>query len=101
MCAYWEGRFGREGKIWGMTPSVTAVYACEHFRREGVRNVLVPGAGYGRNALVFARAGFTVTGVEISAEAIKLAEETGIRFIPGSFLDVPLTGAIVRRHLLL
>jgi SAM-dependent methyltransferase len=91
MGAYWDGRFGREGKIWGMTPSVTAVYACERFRREGVRNVLVPGAGYGRNALPFARAGFAVTGVEISAEAIKLAEGTGIKLIEGSFLDVPVT----------
>jgi SAM-dependent methyltransferase len=91
MCAYWDGRFGREGKIWGMTPSVTAVYACERFRQHGIRNVLVPGAGYGRNALLFARAGFAVTGVEISAEAIKLAEGQGIELVQGSFLDVPVT----------
>jgi SAM-dependent methyltransferase len=90
MGAYWDDRFGREGKIWGMTPSVTAVYACEHFRRQDVRSVLVPGAGYGRNALLFARAGFAVTGVEVSAEAIKLAEGTGIDFVRGSFLDVPV-----------
>jgi SAM-dependent methyltransferase len=90
MCAYWDGRFGREGKIWGMTPSVTAVYACERFRRHGVRSVLVPGAGYGRNALLFARAGMAVTGVEISAEAIKIAEGKDIMYIHGSFLDVPL-----------
>jgi SAM-dependent methyltransferase len=91
MGAYWDGRFGREGKIWGMSPSVTAVYACERFRRHGVRSVLVPGAGYGRNALLFARAGFVVTGVEISAEAIKLGEGIGVRLIQGSFLDVPVT----------
>jgi SAM-dependent methyltransferase len=90
MGAYWDGRFGREGKIWGMTPSVTAAYACRSFRREGVRSVLVPGTGYGRNALLFARAGMAVTGIEISAEAIKLAEGTGINIIEGSFLDVPL-----------
>ena len=90
MGAYWDGRFGREGKIWGMTPSITASYACERFRQEGVRNVLVPGAGYGRNALVFARAGFEVTGVEISTGAIKLAAGSGIKLIEGSFLDVPL-----------
>lgn len=91
MGTYWDGRFGREGKIWGVTPSVTAVYACERFRKLGVHRVLVPGAGYGRNALLFARACFAVTGVELAAEAIRLGEGTGIRFIQGSFLDVPVT----------
>jgi SAM-dependent methyltransferase len=90
MGAYWDGRFGKEGKIWGMKPSGTAGYACMLFKESGVRTVLVPGAGYGRNAQVFAHAGFQVTGVEISAEALKHAEDAGIKYIHGSFLDVPL-----------
>lgn len=34
MSDYWDGRFGREGKIWGMKPSLTAEYAdlADHFR---------------------------------------------------------------------
>jgi SAM-dependent methyltransferase len=90
MCAYWDSRFGREGKIWGMTPSVTAGYARDIFIGHGIKSVLVPGAGYGRNALLFARTGLSVTGIEISAEAIRLAEGTGIRYLRGSFLDVPV-----------
>ncbi|HUL62142.1 MAG TPA: class I SAM-dependent methyltransferase [Methanocella sp.] len=90
MGAYWDDRYGREGKIWGTTPSVTAGQACREFRGRGVRRVLVPGAGYGRNAALFARAGFDVTGVEVSAEAVRLAEGDGVRYIPGSFLEVDL-----------
>lgn len=90
MGAYWDDRYGHEGKIWGTTPSVTAGQACRQFRRHGVRRVLVPGAGYGRNAALFARAGFDVTGVEASAEAIRLAGGDGVRYIPGSFLEVDL-----------
>jgi len=90
MSAYWDDRFGREGKIWGMKPSGTAGYACMLFKKSGIRTVLVPGAGYGRNAVVFAHAGFQVTGVEISAEALKHAEGDGITYIHGSFPDVPL-----------
>jgi SAM-dependent methyltransferase len=95
MSAYWDGRFSQEGKIWGMNPSVTAGYACTFFQKFGMRTVLVPGAGYGRNAVVFAREGFQVTGVEISAEALKHAEGDGIKYIRGSFLDVPLAPGCV------
>lgn len=57
-----------------------------------MQRVLVPGAGYGRNAGFLARTGFTVTGVEISTEAIRLGKQTnpGVTYVPGSFLEVPL-----------
>lgn len=92
MNSYWQERYLRSGRIWGNEPSPTAALALELFQRHGVQRVLVPGAGYGRNAGFLARAGFTVTSVEISPEAVRLAEQNnpGIKYLRGSFLEVPL-----------
>jgi SAM-dependent methyltransferase len=73
MNEYWDTRYKAEGKIWGEQPSVTAVHALEIFQKENVKKLLVPGSGYGRNTRFFAKAGLTVTGVEISFEACKMA----------------------------
>lgn len=90
MHSYWQERYFQEGRIWGDKPSPTASLAAELFQRHGVQRVLVPGAGYGRNAALLAQAGFTVTGVEISEEAIRLAAQTapGLTYLHGSFLEV-------------
>ncbi|WP_321506181.1 methyltransferase domain-containing protein [uncultured Methanoregula sp.] len=91
MNTFWEERFLDEGKIWGDNPSRTAVYAIELFKKAGVREVLIPGSGYGRNAEAFARAGFEVTGIEISKTAVSLARQglSKIRYHYGSVLDMP------------
>ena len=91
MTKFWEERFREEGKIWGDIPSRTAEYAIGLFRKAGVRNVLVPGSGYGRNAEAFARAGFGVTGIEISGTAISLARHgcSTVRYHHGSVLEMP------------
>jgi SAM-dependent methyltransferase len=91
MNTFWEERFREEGKIWGDTPSRSAEFAIGLFRKAGVRTVLVPGSGYGRNAEAFARAGFEVTGIEISDTAIVLARQSSpdIRYHHGSVLDMP------------
>ncbi|HTY81550.1 MAG TPA: class I SAM-dependent methyltransferase, partial [Dehalococcoidales bacterium] len=57
----------------GDTPSRTAVYALELFRTAGVKTVLVPGSGYGRNTKHFSTSVMQVTGVEISTTAYKTA----------------------------
>jgi len=91
MNAFWEERYREEGKIWGDTPSRTARYAIGLFKKNGVHSVLVPGSGYGRNARAFARAGFDVAGIEISATAVSLArqESPHVRYYEGSVLDMP------------
>lgn len=91
MHSYWQERYLQGGRIWGDKPSPTAALAADLFQRHEVQRVLVPGAGYGRNAALLTQAGFTVTGVEISGEAIRLAEQTapGITYLYGSFLEVP------------
>lgn len=91
MNTFWEERFLEEGRIWGDTPSRTVEYATVLFKNAGVTELLVPGSGYGRNAEEFARAGFIVTGIEISATAVTLAQQNskGIRYHLGSVLDMP------------
>jgi SAM-dependent methyltransferase len=95
MKKYWEGRYAAESHIWGEGPSSSAAMALERFRRAGVRTLLVPGAGYGRNAAVFSRAGFAVTGIEISGEACRLAGKSfpEITMVCGSVTGLAPGGA--------
>lgn len=88
---YWDSRFKKEGRIWGDVPSCTVTYAIDLFAKSGAKKVLVPGAGYGRNAKALSRAGFEVTGIEISGEAVRLARDyaPGVRYHRGSVLDMP------------
>jgi SAM-dependent methyltransferase len=76
MSGYGNGRFENEGRIWGNSPSLTAARAEEVFRGFGARSVLVPGAGYGRNADFFSEKDCAVSGIEISEKALKLAGGT-------------------------
>jgi SAM-dependent methyltransferase len=96
MSTFWEERFRDEGKIWGDTPSRTAIYAIELFKKAGVRDVLIPGSGYGRNAEAFAKAGFLVTGIEISTTAVALARQNspGIKYFHESVSDMPFDGSM-------
>lgn len=96
MNTFWEERFRNEGKIWGDTPSRTALHAIGLFKKAGVRTVLIPGSGYGRNAGAFHRAGFEVTGIEISATAVSLARQAsqGIRYHHGSVLRMPFDNVL-------
>ncbi len=94
MNGYWDERFRAEGRIWGDAPSATARLAVEIFRAHDVHSVLVPGSGYGRHTDFFARAGFKVTGIEISKEALALVRPNpGVTYHLGSCLDFPLEAA--------
>ncbi len=93
---YWDERFHKEGKIWGDAPSKTAVHAKELFLKNGIKTILVPGSGYGRHTELFASAGFEVSGIEISEEALKIAKESNpkIKYYSGSVLDMPFSNDI-------
>ena len=69
----WEAVFAEKQTMWGLEPTLSAVFAKDYFVQMGVRDVLIPGVGYGRNAKVFLEHGMTVTGIEISETAISLA----------------------------
>jgi SAM-dependent methyltransferase len=90
MNEYWDKRYQAEGKIWGESPSRTAFQALELFRAAGVKTILVPGSGYGRNTRLFSESGFKVTGIEISPAAFALAQEFDPQssFYNGSVLDM-------------
>lgn len=88
---YWERRFIKGGKIWGDRPSNTAFYALDLFKRHNLNKILVPGAGYGRNAKLFTDANLDVVGIEVSKSAINIAKkfDPKTRFFHGSVLDMP------------
>ncbi|TDC27611.1 class I SAM-dependent methyltransferase [Streptomyces sp. 8K308] len=53
--------------MYGEEPSAPARYAAGVFRAAGARSVLELGAGHGRDALYFAREGFSVRALDVSA----------------------------------
>lgn len=100
MTAYWEARYAT-GLVYGTEPTSVARRLVGVFRAHGVRSVLDAGCGSGRDALLYAREGFQVTGTEISENALRWAREraraVGVRLtllrddlaetmlLPGSF----------------
>jgi SAM-dependent methyltransferase len=88
----WEATFIEKQTMWGFEPAESAIAARDFFVKEGIRDVLIPGIGYGRNAGVFLDAGMEVTGIEISKTAIELARSQSrldIRIHNGSVTDMP------------
>lgn len=75
MTEFWEKNFIEKHEMWGFEPSHSTLLAKALFAEKGVKNVLVPGIGYGRNAQVFIENGMTVTGIEISETAIEMARK--------------------------
>lgn len=69
---FWESNFIQKQEMWGINPAKSAVVTKDLFLERAVKNVLIPGIGYGRNAQVFRENGMDVTGIEISETAIRL-----------------------------
>lgn len=72
---FWEAAFIEKQEMWGFEPSHSALLTSDFFVEKGVKNVLIPGIGYGRNAQIFRDKGMTVTGIEISQTAIEMARK--------------------------
>lgn len=95
MAEIWEQAFIRMQMMWGREPTRSAVLAAEQFSKRGVHDVLIPGVGYGRNALPFLERGMSVTGIEVSETAIALARAEMKLEIPihhGSVTEMPFDG---------
>jgi SAM-dependent methyltransferase len=89
---FWEKNFVEKQEMWGFEPSKSAVLTKDFFVEKSVKNVLIPGIGYGRNAQIFRDNGITVTGIEISKTAIEMAEKhygTDMTIYHGSVTDMP------------
>jgi SAM-dependent methyltransferase len=89
---FWEAAFREKNEMWGFEPAKSAVLAKDFFVQQSVKNMLVPGIGYGRNAQIFIDNGMTVTGIEISKTAIEMARKhygTDMVIHHGSVTDMP------------
>ena len=93
---YWNNRFSVKGKIWGIEPSKTAIYALKLFKKYDIIKVLIPGSGYGRHTKFFSKNNYEVTGIEISEIALNIAKEfdSKSKLILGSVLDMPFNNEI-------
>ncbi len=96
MKEFWETIFINEKTTWGFEPSDSALLAKGFFLEHNIKKILIPGAGYGRNAIPFLQAGFDVTGIEIAKAAIELASKNNIHFpiYHGSVLHMPFDNHI-------
>ncbi|MDN3607742.1 class I SAM-dependent methyltransferase [Kaistella yonginensis] len=75
MAEFWEESFKVNREMWGFDPAKSTVLINDFFVEQSVKNVLIPGIGYGRNAQLFRENGMKVTGIEISKTAIDLAHK--------------------------
>jgi len=92
MTEFWEEAFKDKREMWGFEPAHSAVLAKGFFVQQNIKNVLIPGIGYGRNAQIFIENGMTVTGIEISQTAIDLAHKhfgKGLTIYKGSVTEMP------------
>jgi SAM-dependent methyltransferase len=72
--AFWDARYA-DALVYGTQPTSVATRLVGVFHAHGVRSVLEAGCGSGRDALLYARGGFEVTGSEISENALRWARE--------------------------
>jgi SAM-dependent methyltransferase len=96
MAEFWESAFAERRVMWGREPAAAAQRAAERCAAGGLREVMILGMGYGRNALPFLERGLSLAGLEISETAIALARsELGLQFPihHGPASDLPLDEA--------
>lgn len=93
----WESCFRSNQIVWGFEPAHSAIIANELFLKNNIKNVLVPGFGYGRNAQLFTDNGMNVTGIEISETAIDIAKKQyrgDVEIIHGSVTNMPFNSVL-------
>ena len=82
---------------WGFEPADSAIISKNFLIDKKVKEILIPGIGYGRNAKIFSVNGFNVTGIEISKTAIDLAKadnNPGLKIHHGSVTEMPFDNNI-------
>ena len=92
MTEFWENNFIDNQEMWGFEPALSAVLTKDFFIENNIKDILIPGIGYGRNAQPFRDHGISVTGIEISKTAIELAQRrygTDLIIHHGSVTDMP------------
>ncbi|WP_299212587.1 class I SAM-dependent methyltransferase [uncultured Aquimarina sp.] len=92
MTEFWEENFIDKQEMWGFEPSKSAILTKDFFLKNSVKNILIPGIGYGRNAQIFKENEIDITGIEISKTAIDLAHKnygTDMTIHHGSVTEMP------------
>lgn len=91
MAEIWELAFSQNKAMWGFEAADSAILAKDIFLQNNIRNILIPGVGYGRNAKIFLENSINVTGIEISETAINIAKENklDIKIYHSSVTDMP------------
>lgn len=92
MRSFWDNSFIKHKTMWGFEPSYSAILAKDLFVDREVKDILIPGIGYGRNAQIFIENDIKVTGIEISETAIGLAKEhykNSMQISQGSVTEMP------------
>ena len=89
---FWESNFSSKQEMWGLSPARSDILTNHLFIQKDLKNILVPGIGYGRNAQIFRDNGMEVTGIEISQTAIDLLRKNygeEMTVYHGSVTDMP------------
>jgi hypothetical protein len=85
---HWQDAYAAHPGMYGEEPSAPAAHVAGVFQRSGATEVLELGAGHGRDALYFAREGFTVRATDFSATGLDQPRlrtaEAGVRSPPAS-----------------
>ncbi|KAA2217218.1 class I SAM-dependent methyltransferase [Maribacter flavus] len=92
MTEFWETAFNDKQEMWGMKPAKSAELTKNFFLEKSIKNILIPGIGYGRNAQPFIENGIKVSGIEISKTAIELAKKhygNEMTIFHGSVTEMP------------
>jgi len=92
MKEFWEESFIDKQEMWGFEPAPSTIITKDFFIEKSIKEVLIPGIGYGRNAQIFKENGMNITGIEISKTAIDLAKKhygDGMTIYHGSVTDMP------------
>ncbi|MEV0031178.1 class I SAM-dependent methyltransferase [Nocardia sp. NPDC050793] len=72
---HWQSTYLANPGMYGEKPSTSAIQAAQIFGAAGARTILELGAGHGRDALHFARAGFTVHATDFSDVGLRQLRE--------------------------
>lgn len=97
MTEFWEKAFKDKQEMWGFEPSHSAELTKDFFIKHHIKDVLIPGIGYGRNAKLFLDNGINVRGIEISETAIELAKKhfgEKLTIFHGSVTEMPFDDKI-------
>lgn len=92
MTEIWESIFKSNDEMWGLEPTPSTLLAKDFFIEKGIKNILIPGFGYGRNAQVFIDSGIKITGIEISKTAIEKSKKhfgSETKVYHGSVAEMP------------